>query len=158
MKIKSGLYLILLMVVLLSCNESFDFEAEKAGVKSTIDKHLLANETENLDLYISSWAKDDDMINLGMSGERWIGWKELHKHAEESYELFDNIQFSTRDLVINLDGLGETAWFSCYLDFSGTSHEDTVSITGARFTGVLKKDENKWVYVQTHASLVQVSE
>jgi uncharacterized protein (TIGR02246 family) len=149
---------ILLLALLLGCSpaaETVDVEAEKEKVLAVLAKHMQADETENLDLYMSVWAPDQDMLNLGMSGERWIGREALREHAVGIWQQFDDTDFTVRDPLVHVDPSGRVAWLSCEFDITGTVQGDPVAISGMRFTAVLQKRDGDWVYVQSHASVAQ---
>ena len=148
----------ILILFIVSCSPKVDIEAEKLQVKTVIENHLLANESENIESYLDSWADNAEMINLGSGGEYWVGRKDLEEHAVQTWEIFEDSEFDLRDLVINVDEYGRVAWFTCYFDIKATLFGEIVTINGVRFSGVLKKQDGKWAYVQTHASVPSPSE
>ena len=149
--------LILFVVVILAingCAEKVDLEAEKAQVQSVLDQWVQAVETEDIDLYMKTFAKDADMVTFGTAAaDRWVGWEPLREHATEVFQAFDDIDLSFRDIVIKVHASGKVAWFSLIFDETWVAQEEPGSLEGGRLTGVLEKRDGNWVVVQFHASM-----
>jgi uncharacterized protein (TIGR02246 family) len=130
-----------------------DIEAEKSNVQSVLDQWLQANRDQDIESYMKIFAPDEDIMNLGVSGERWIGWKALKERTMKSYEAIDKIDFSVRDRVIKVHGSGTVAWFFLVLDINFIFQGEAISVEKVRLTGVLDKRDENWVVVQSHASV-----
>ncbi len=160
---QSALIYILLALVLcihISCQKqsedlspAVDIEAEKASVQSVLDRWLQANRDKDIESYMKIFAPDEDIVNLGVSGERWIGWEALKERTMRSYDAIDKIDFSIRDRVIKVHASGKVAWFFLALDINFIFQGEAISVEKVRLTGVLEKRDENWVVVQSHASV-----
>ena len=130
-----------------------DIEAEKVNVQSVLDQWLQANRDQDVESYMKIFAPDEDILNLGLGGDRWVGWKALKERTIEAYEAFDSLDFSVRDRVIQVHTSGQVAWFFLVLDLSFTAQGESINVENVRLTGVLEKREGRWVVVQSHASV-----
>ncbi len=153
---KKACVIILLSVlfVLPACTETVDIDAEKAKVKSVIDKMMTGMETKDMDLFSSIFSHEKDMVNFGTdAAERWVGWEILEESLRKQFESYENSKITVSNEVIKVNKSAAAAWFSIIIDWNLTAKGETVSINGMRMTGVLEKRDNNWVFVQFHASV-----
>ncbi len=129
-----------------------DVEAEKATVKALIDDFVEIWETEDMELFSKIFAHDDDMRFFVVPPERLVGWEQLNEAMQKMFESSENMQLTTRELVIKVHKSGEVAWVSCLMDSKGEMMGEPVSLEGVRFTAVVEKRNGNWVIVQFHAS------
>ncbi|NIM91122.1 MAG: SgcJ/EcaC family oxidoreductase [Candidatus Aminicenantes bacterium] len=130
-----------------------DIEAEKVNIQSVLDRWLQANRDKDIESYMKIFAPDEDIVNLGVSGERWIGWEALKERTMKSYEAIDKIDFSVRDRVIKVHASSKVAWVFLVLDINFIFQGEAISVEKVRLTGVLEKRDENWVVVQSHASI-----
>lgn len=127
---------------------------QQKAVKEVIDAFYEARKTKDLDRLSTIIAHDADCIHFGTDAdERWVGWENLKKDTLAQFKAQKNLKVSYRDLRIHISDAGDTAWFSQIVDLEGKSKGGMFDLTGARFTGVLIRRDEKWLFVQTHLSL-----
>jgi hypothetical protein len=56
------------------------------------------------------------------------------------------------DLQINISSKGDASWFSCILDSKNLYKNEPDNWLNTRWTGVLIKEDGKWIIVQQHYS------
>jgi len=62
------------------CIEKVDVEREKANIKSVLDKYVDAWETNDIELYLTIFSHDDDMVIFSdIPFKRIVGWETLKK-------------------------------------------------------------------------------
>lgn len=126
----------------------------KEHVKSTIEKFFHAMDTQNLDLMKQLIPKSESTVHVGTDhGEIWKGWDVLNESTEEQFEGLEYYKATIRDLTINVADSGDVAWYFHLLDAEIKSRETITCWQGARFTGVLEKENGHWVMAQTHVSI-----
>jgi ketosteroid isomerase-like protein len=131
-----------------------DIEAEKANVKSVLDRINMAFETEDMEMLSKCFSRDPDMVIFGTDAdERWVGWDAFAEAQQRFFEAQDESDMSTRDLVIHIHETGEVAWMSYLMDWKGKALGEPFEFTGIRMTGVLEKQDGNWVIVQWHGSV-----
>ena len=107
-----------------------------------------------MELFSRIIAHDADMVNYGTdAAEHFVGWEALQKAVEEMFPAFENIKITVKDQVIKVHSSGTVAWFSQVWDWDLVAEGQPVSAPGCRFTGVLEKRNNSWVFVQFHNSV-----
>lgn len=119
-----------------------------------VDQFVQATENENMELFSTIMARDDDMVIFGTDvNERWIGWKPLKEAVEKQFASFEKAKMTCKDQVIKVHHSGQVAWFSEILDFDVVAQGQPVRIEGTRMTGVLEKRNGSWLFVQGHYSV-----
>ena len=140
--------------VMNGCAQKVDIEAEKAKVKSVVDQFAQVWETEDMNLFSRIIAHDAGLVFYGTdAAEHFVGWAALQGAAEEMFPAFENVKITISDQVINIHPSGTVAWFSQEWDWDLTAGGQPVSVPGCRFTGVLEKQDGRWVFVQFHNSV-----
>jgi len=131
-----------------------DLNAEKAAVKTLLDKVVELFEKGDIKIAERIFAKDTDMINFGTdAAERWMGYEALMKSLEQQNAAVEEGKITIRDQEIRVHKSGTVAWYSEIIDFKGKSQGQPFAIEGMRQTGILEKREGNWVIVQTHSSV-----
>lgn len=126
----------------------------KEEVKLTIEQFFHAMDTQNLDLMKQLIPKTETTIHIGTdTDEIWKGSEVLNEATEEQFKGLEYYHATIRDLTINIANSGDTAWYFHLLDAEIKSDGNVISWEGARFTGVLEKENEHWVLAQTHVSL-----
>lgn len=157
---KSPVLLIAVSALLLSCTqetkvkESFDPKKEVEKVALVLEKYVIANETQNLNLVKEVWASKPDILVFGTnSDETIIGWEAIKNTLKKQFETIDDTYISVRDQRIEINETGNTAWFSEFVNYNYIYQDKPVKYEGLRFTGVLEKINGEWLIVQSHMSI-----
>ena len=128
--------------------------AEKAAVKSVMDQYARVWATEDVRLASKIFAHDDSMVNIGTDlDERWIGWRSLKTSLEHQFKAYESVKVAVKDQFIKVHRTRETAWVSEIIDFAVEVKGKRMSVKDCRFTGVLEKRKNNWIFVQSHLSV-----
>ena len=152
--------LILLLIpaffVFPSCQESecIDLNKEKENVELLLEKYVIANEDQKIELAEEIWADDEQIVAFGTSSdEKFVGWKAIKTTIQKQFDSFSNTYISVSDQKININCTGNTAWFSEIINYNFIRDSIPLSYEGIRYTGVLEKRDGKWVIVQSHMSI-----
>lgn len=153
----------LLMIILLTwgckspgekITENVDLKAEEEKVALVLEKYVIANEKQDIELVHDVWAEEPDIVVFGTaSGEKLIGWEAIKNAVERQFSSFEDTYISVHDQVIKVDAMGRTAWFSEIVNYNYIYQGETKQFEGLRFTGVLQKFEEDWYIVQSHMSV-----
>jgi len=131
-----------------------DVEAEKAKVKSVLDKYIEAWKNEDLEIFSKIFAPDEDIvIFLADSPELFIGWETWKEKIQSYFEPIENIDVSFRDEFIKVHSSGDMAWLSCIEDANYVYKGEPVRVKGGRVTWVMEKRNGNWVIVHAHWSV-----
>jgi hypothetical protein len=143
-----------------SCNidqkgkPSFDPKTEKEKIMLVLERYIIANETQNLDLVKQVWAPKDDIVVIGTNyDEMLIGWDNIKIAVNRQFESFEDTYISVHDQIIGLNDTGNTAWFSEIVNYNYIYQGKARQYEGLRFTGVLEKENDEWLIVQSHLSI-----
>ncbi len=157
---KNLLIIGLVAVVLISCNKAdnkkitFDPVKEKEKVALVLEKYVIANEKQNLNLIKEVWASKPDILVFGTnSDETIIGWEAIRDALKEQFKNIEDTYISVRDQKIEVNETGNTAWFSEFVNYNYIYRGKPVKYEGLRFTGVLEKIDDEWLIVQSHMSI-----
>ena len=123
-------------------------------VTLVLEKYVLANEKQDIDLVREIWASSPDIVVIGTnSDEKLIGWDAIQKVMQRQFDAFEDTYISVHDQVIEINETGNTAWFSEILNYNYIYQGEAKQYEGLRFTGVLEKNNNDWFIVQSHMSI-----
>jgi hypothetical protein len=150
------LYLFPLLFISLSCSdcEKVELEAERKSVIDVLDSFITAHETRDLQLLLSCFSDESNILILGTDkNELWVDKTALEQTQKRAYETFDEVQLSVRDKVINISPYGKSAWFYMRVDWFVSAQGETYKLNDIRTTGVLKNEGKNWRIVQLHTSL-----
>jgi hypothetical protein len=158
---KNLIFLLLSGIIIASCcNDNtqtatvIDINKEKEKVALVLEKYVIANEKQEIDLIHDVWAQDTDIVVFGTnSNEKIIGWEEISKAVQRQFNSFDETYISVRDQIIEINETGNTAWFSEIINYNYVYNGEPVQFEGLRFTGVLEKRGEDWFIVQSHMSI-----
>ncbi len=135
-------------------NKNVDLNLEMEKVALVLEKYVLANEKQDMDLVKEIWAPDPDIVVLGTnSDEKIIGWEQIRSTLQRQFDSFQDTYISVRDQVININETGNTAWFSEIMNYNYIYQGEAKQFEGLRFTGVLEKKDGEWYIVQSHISI-----
>lgn len=150
------LLLAMFLMIFPSCKdkECVDIDNEKECIELVLEKYVIANEDQKIDLAEEIWADDDDIVAFGTgSDEKLVGWKNIKKTIQKQFDTFTDTYISVMDQKINVNSTGNTAWFSEIINYNFIRDSIPLSYEGIRYTGVLEKRDGKWVIVQSHMSI-----
>lgn len=156
MKASFPLILLGAFLSLVSCDRkpAADPEAEKEAVTTLLERYVIANETQDIELVRQLWADDSNIVVIGTErDERLVGWDNIREALEKQFRSFSDTYIAMTDLKIRLDEDCNTAWFHATINYSFTYHEEPLSYEGLGFSGVLMKIEGHWYMVQSHISV-----
>jgi len=133
---------------------TFDPAKEKEKVALVLEKYVIANEDQNLNLIKEIWATNPDIVVIGTnSDETIIGWEAIKNALQLQFESIEDTYISVRDQRIGINETGNTAWFSEFVNYNYIYQGKPVKYEGLRFTGVLEKINGDWFIVQSHMSI-----
>jgi hypothetical protein len=152
-------YLLVAVLIICGCQresdqqEAFNTQVEKQKIASVLEKYVIANEDQKIEIIHEIWAPFPDIVVIGTDvGEKLVGWPTIKGAYERQFKSFEETLISVHDQVIQLNETGNTAWFSQVLNYNYIYQGKKYQYEGLRFTGVLIKHEGEWVMVQSHIS------
>lgn len=132
---------------------TFNAQIEKERIEYVLEKYVIANEDQKIEIVREIWAPFPDIVVIGTDfGEKMVGWPTIKRAYERQFKSFEETLISVHDQVIKLNETGNTAWFSQVLNYNYIYQGKKYQHEGLRFTGVLIKHEDDWVMVQSHIS------
>ena len=163
---KKVLLVLLVTLFMVSCNNQpiekkaeVDIDREIEKVALVLEKYVIANERQDIDLVHNVWAAEPDIVVFGTnSDEKLIGWNAIKNAMEVQFNSFEDTYISIHDQIINVDEMGQTAWFSEIVNYNYIYQGETMQFEGLRFTGVLQKFGDDWLIVQSHMSIPGASQ
>lgn len=143
---------------LISCSglnkKRFDLAEETLAIEQVLEKYIIANETQDIDLIEHIWSPTSDIILYGTdSHERLMGWTNIRKAVKSQFSQIDETYIAASDQFIKISEDGITAWFAENLQYNFMYKGEAQKYEGLRFTGVLVKNEDGWKVVQAHLSV-----
>ena len=147
------------LIAISGCNvdnqyKDVDLNVEMEKVALVLEKYVIANEKQDMDLVYEIWAADPDIVVLGTnSDEKIVGWEQIRSTLQRQFDSFEDTYISVRDQVININETGNTAWFSEIMNYNYIYQGEAKQFEGLRFTGVLEKKDGEWFIVQSHISI-----
>lgn len=147
-------FLFLLIQFACSNVEDADPETGRRQAMQVLDDFIKAHETKNLDLLLSCFSDNPNILILGTDeNELWIEKNAFGKTQERAYNTFEKVKLSVRDKVLNMSEFGKTAWFYMRVNWFVESGGEKFKFNDIRTTGVLQKEKGFWKIVQLHTSL-----
>jgi hypothetical protein len=92
------------------------------------------------------------VIYGSMAGEKWTNIEDYKKSVMKNWEHSPAVKVKYDGTIVNYSG--DTAWISTDIVFISQMKDKLMNIHG-RFTAVLKFEQEKWKFVQTHFSMPQ---
>ncbi|MDZ7778039.1 MAG: nuclear transport factor 2 family protein [Bacteroidales bacterium] len=137
------------------CQQDCDKEKALSDIQLLLEKHVIANETKNIDLVKEIWAPKEDIVIFGTdSDEKLMGWTEIQNTFLKQFEMFEEAYLSFDKQKINMNCDGNIGWFSQIMNYNYTTTEGVPKrFEGVRFTGVVERIDDKWYIVQSHMSI-----
>jgi ketosteroid isomerase-like protein len=129
-------------------------ESEKAAIAVVIRDSICWALTKDRPLQESTMAHDEDLFIFWTTSDMAVaGWNRYVKLFETWMDSrFKATVTEIRDLSIHISRSGDVAWFSAMLDDLGEWDGKPTGARDIRWTGVLEKRSEKWVFVQMHGS------
>jgi len=158
---KKIVIILAVVCVALSCNNltnniktEVNLDQEKEKVALVLEKYVIANEKQDIQLVHDIWAAEPDIVVFGTnSDEQLIGWDAIKSAMERQFGSFEDTYIAIHDQIINVDQSGKIAWFSEIVNYNYIYQGESKQFEGLRFTGVLKKFGEDWLIVQSHMSI-----
>ncbi len=158
---KQSLFIFIAIVIAASCTNqktskgpAVDIEKEKEMVALVLEKYVIANEKQDIEMVHDIWAPEPDIVVFGTnSDEKLMGWEAIKAAVQRQFSSFEDTYISIHDQIINVDDMGRTAWFSEIVNYNYIYQGQTMQYEGLRFTGVLRKFGDDWLIVQSHMSI-----
>ncbi len=145
-----------LLLIFNSCSTDTDInlEAERQLVMDMLDDFVKAHQDKDLDLLLSCFSDQPDIIILGTDAdELWVDKISMGEAQKRAYQTFDKVALSVRDKVLKMCNTGKQAWFYMKVDWYVESEGKKFAYDDIRTTGVVQKEEGKWAIVLLHTSL-----
>ncbi len=128
-------------------------ENVKNEIKSVLENMSKAFATKNVELYMSLYDSEPDLVIYGsQSGEKWTKLSDFRESVIKNWDMVECIKVTYDWHRIELNTVGDTAWFASELTFATEMGGQKRNIPG-RLTGVLIKKNNAWKFTQTHYSM-----
>lgn len=156
---KNALYLLAVLGLLFTtacsdCKEETKQIDEIAKVENILEKYLIASENRDFQTIESIWAPGDSIMLFGTdSHEKLMGWQSIRNAFRKQFNTISNTYISISDRYIKINCSNNTAWFAIIMNYNFIHNDVAHSFEGVRFTGVLEKQDEKWLMVQGHLSL-----
>ena len=155
-KISFFTFILIIIVGVYSCNNKCDYnpETDIANIETVLEKYVIANETQDIELIQKIWAPYDDIIVFGTtSDEKLEGWLQIQEAMKNQFGSLKDTYISVRDQNIQINETGNTAWFAEVINYNFLYKGEARSYEGVRFTGVMRKVNGNWLIVQSHMSV-----
>lgn len=147
------LFIVPIIILLVSCQNTFNYEAEKSKVETILDKYIASLETENIDIYDNIFVHDRHMVNFGTNAnERIVGWEVLRAAIEVQNANLSETKITQTDVSINLTEDGSYAWATSIWHFTAKSQGQIINVP-IRCSWVMKKVGDNWKIVHFHKSI-----
>lgn len=150
---------VLAIILLYSCqNIDKNINPEKEIIDA-IYKHIgWAIPEKKKDVVLKSVLPDSTFFIFHPDSAGTIyGYKNFEKQVDRFFmnPRFRSIDFTIKNLRINISESGTVAWFSCLLDDFGEWDGKPANWINVRWTGVLEKRNNNWLICQMHFSFAK---
>ncbi|MBC8204870.1 nuclear transport factor 2 family protein [bacterium] len=161
--VSGGLILIVSALLMTSCQREVDIESAKKEIAETLDKYnsVFEHSPRDIEALLQFLTDDPQPVIIGSTeAERFIGKAPLREAFEKAKDEAKEMSFKiiSKDRIINIAETGNVAWYSEMQDIVIYMPHDTLNIQGGRATGVLVKQDGKWLIVQGHYSFPEKME
>ena len=121
-------------------------------VKETIEKSIGWAIEKDFDSMFRLW--DENMFHFWLfSNSKVVGLDSFKIYAEQWKDPdFRGTRFEFKDLRIVFSSDGTVAWYSCFLDDCGSFKGKEFCLENVFQTGVLEKQNGRWVHMLMHGS------
>ncbi len=119
-------------------------------------KFYFALESQDIDLMDEVWATDASAICVHPGWTRLAGWENIRASWEQMFR--NNNSIMRIDVSeVSVEVQGSTAWVSC-LESITTANGDRVRRAQAYATNVFVFEDDRWLLVLHHASIIPDSQ
>ena len=146
------LFVVLTIMLVMSCQQAVDIETEKTAIRAVLDNYITSVENEDMELYGKNVAHDAEMVNFGAFGDPIVGWEALEKLMVGQNEVLSQTKITASDVSIQIVPSGKFALATSLWNFKAMMGEDPVEWP-VRCSWVLEKRENRWVIIHFHKSI-----
>jgi hypothetical protein len=156
MKLLYTFLLSCLILSLISCSNQSEvnLEEQREQVMELIDNFVKAHEEKDLDMLLSCFSDQPDIIILGTDAdELWVDKISMGEAQKRAYKTFDKVSLSVRDKLLKMCSTGKQAWFYMKVNWYVESGDEKIAYDDIRTTGVVQKEEGNWAIVMIHTSL-----
>jgi len=156
MKLLNCLLISCFILTLITCSDKTEvnLEEERQQVMTILDNFVKAHEEKDLDMLLSCFSNQPDIIILGTDAdELWVDKVSMGEAQKRAYETFDKVSLSVRDKLLKMCSTGKQAWFYMKVNWYVESGGEKFAYDDIRTTGVVQKEEDNWVIVMIHTSL-----
>ncbi|MCP4703487.1 MAG: nuclear transport factor 2 family protein [candidate division Zixibacteria bacterium] len=150
--------ILLLTGIIMGCysmESKIDLDAEKAEIAEVVKNSIAWAVTKDKELLYNCFTKDEELFYFSPDDAGTIaGFKAFTNLTENFFmhEDFKAISSKVRELKIRLSKSGDMACYSARLDDYNEWKGQPANWEDVRWTGVLEKQDGKWVIVQMHFS------
>jgi ketosteroid isomerase-like protein len=95
-----------------------------------------------------------DMVGYSIGGRKYVGWNELESEMRQEFEAVTRLEIPVKELKVW--ERGDLAWYTAeidYIRYLGTGRDERKMLLSLRESGVLERQQGRWVLVQWHESL-----
>ncbi|MDH4241251.1 MAG: nuclear transport factor 2 family protein [Phycisphaerae bacterium] len=128
---------------------------EKAKISKVIHNSIGWAATKDKELSYSCFAHDSDLFWFSPRDDGTIHGFKAFTDLTEGFFMKDDfkaIRYEIKDLYIGLSRSGDVAWYHARLDDFNEWQGQPACWEDVRWTGVLEKQNGRWVIVQMHFS------
>ncbi|MCP4583870.1 MAG: nuclear transport factor 2 family protein [candidate division Zixibacteria bacterium] len=151
-------FMSLLIILIGGCttvNNERNIAADKEEISKVIHNSIGWAMTKDKELVYSCFADDPELFWFSPRDDGTnYGFKAFVETTEGFFmhEDFKAVGFEVRELQINLSRSGDVAWYHARLDDFNEWKGQPANWEDVRWTGVLEKQDGRWVIVQMHFS------
>jgi ketosteroid isomerase-like protein len=153
MRIISSFISVAVIIILASCTQPVDIEAEKAAVMTVTDDFWEAFKDRDIEQLRNLCSEDIVVIGHDI-GQRFEGRQAFADHVEPYFEMegFDLGEYTRENQHLKISPGGDAAWYSeTYTEEILIAGQDSVTY-GGEITLGLEKRNGKWSIIQYHVS------
>jgi ketosteroid isomerase-like protein len=140
-------FLFLFAVIVPGSANGADLQKE-TEVKEIIRQHIAAYARKDLKAVMATIAPDAVFIGSG-SEERLVGWAQIRAAYKRDFNRMNSASF--KFTWTSVASRGEVAWFASDCKALVDSGRRKIELLG-RWSGVLEKQGDRWLFVQSHFS------
>jgi hypothetical protein len=111
-----------------------------------------ANATRNMGSLGRLVSKD--MVGYSIGGRKYVGWNELEPEMQQEFEAVTRLEIPVKE--VRVWERGDLAWYTAeidYIRYVGTGQDERKILLPLRESGVLERQQGRWLLVQWHESL-----
>ncbi len=131
-----------------------DLEKEQAAIEKCLDNISKAYARKDIELLSEIIAPGDGLCLFGTDeAEKWTDHSSFVESQRRWFENVEETRFIIKERSIFPDPTGTYARFYQIADFEGTSMGKPFKAKNTRMSGILEKQNGRWVMVQWHGSV-----